>query len=75
MFLPITLKFAERYGIVYSLYIGTRPAVVLNGLKAIKEALVTKSAVFSGRPGNLLVSHVTEKKGEVTLYQTWTKYF
>ncbi|KAK2816538.1 hypothetical protein Q7C36_022809 [Tachysurus vachellii] len=58
-------RFAERYGIVYSLYIGTRPAVVLNGLKAIKEALVTKSAVFSGRPGNLLVSHVTEKKGVI----------
>ncbi|XP_027034495.1 cytochrome P450 2D15-like [Tachysurus fulvidraco] len=58
-------RFAERYGIVYSLYIGTRPAVFLNGLKAIKEALVTKSAVFSGRPGNLLVSHVTEKKGVI----------
>ncbi|XP_058239161.1 cytochrome P450 2F2-like [Hemibagrus wyckioides] len=58
-------RFAERYGNVYSLYIGTRPAVVLTGLKAIKEALVTKSADFSGRPENLLVSHFTEKKGIV----------
>ncbi|TSL34532.1 Cytochrome P450 2J5 [Bagarius yarrelli] len=58
-------RLAERFGIVYSLYIGRRPAVVLNGLKAIKEALVTKSVDFSGRPDNLLVSHMTEKKGVV----------
>ncbi|XP_053473406.1 cytochrome P450 2D3 [Ictalurus furcatus] len=58
-------RLAERYGKVYSLYIGRRPAVVLTGLKAIKEALVTKSADFSGRPENLLVSHVTEMKGVI----------
>ncbi|XP_053362027.1 cytochrome P450 2F2-like isoform X1 [Clarias gariepinus] len=46
-------KLGEQYGKIYSLYIGTKPAVVLNGLKAIKEALVTKSADFSDRPQNL----------------------
>ncbi|KAF5897979.1 cytochrome P450 2F2-like, partial [Clarias magur] len=46
-------KLAEQYGTIYSLYIGTKPAVVLNGLKAIREALVTKSADFSDRPQNL----------------------
>ncbi|KAF4094308.1 hypothetical protein AMELA_G00011540 [Ameiurus melas] len=56
---------AERYGNIYSLYLGRNPAVVLNGLKAIKEALVTKSADFSGRPQNLLVSHVTKGKGVI----------
>ncbi|KAI4884375.1 hypothetical protein NFI96_000285 [Prochilodus magdalenae] len=58
---------AECYGPVYSLYIGGRPAVVLTGLKAIKEALVTKAADFSGRPQNLLISHMTEGKGIVLL--------
>ncbi|KAB5571609.1 hypothetical protein PHYPO_G00227010 [Pangasianodon hypophthalmus] len=58
-------RLAEHYGSVYSLYLGRNPAVVLNGLKAIKEALVTKSADFSGRPQNLLVSHVTEGKGVI----------
>lgn len=53
---------------------------MLTGFKAIKEALVTKSADFSGRPRNLLASDITEKKGDVYLYnytftgyQTWTK--
>ncbi|KAM9470726.1 cytochrome P450 2F2-like [Clarias gariepinus] len=55
-------KLAKRYGKVYSLYIGTKPVVVLNGLKAIREALVTKSAEFSGRPQNML-KDVTEGKG------------
>ncbi|KAM9470724.1 cytochrome P450 2F2-like [Clarias gariepinus] len=54
---------AERYGNVYSLYLGRSPAVVLNGLNAIKEALVTKSADFSGRPQNLLISHMMDGKG------------
>ncbi|XP_053361821.1 cytochrome P450 2F2-like [Clarias gariepinus] len=54
---------AERYGNVYSLYLGRSPAVVLNGLNAIKEALVTKYADFSGRPQNLLISHMMEGKG------------
>ncbi|XP_036424085.1 cytochrome P450 2F2-like isoform X1 [Colossoma macropomum] len=56
-------KLAQRYGNIYSLYFGGRPAVVLTGLKAVKEALVTKSADFSGRPQNILVTDITEGKG------------
>ncbi|KAF5897981.1 cytochrome P450 2F2-like [Clarias magur] len=62
---PYRMELAERYGNVYSLYLGRSPAVVLNGLKAIKEALVTKSADFSGRPQNLLISHMMEGKGVI----------
>ncbi|MCJ8734451.1 hypothetical protein PDJAM_G00235500 [Pangasius djambal] len=57
-------KLAEQYGNIYSLYIGTKPVVVLNGLKAIREALVTKSADFSGRPHGL-IKDVTEGKGVI----------
>ncbi|TMS06037.1 Cytochrome P450 2D10 [Larimichthys crocea] len=50
-------KLAKRYGNVYSLFIGPRPVVVLNGLQAMKEALVNKAADFSGRPQDLMVNH------------------
>ena len=56
-------QLAEHYGNVYSLYFGARPAVVLTGLKAVKEALVTNGADFSGRPQNLLVSDAAKGKG------------
>ncbi|XP_033997062.1 cytochrome P450 2D15-like [Trematomus bernacchii] len=51
-------RLAKRYGNVYSIFIGKRPAVVINGLQALKEALVTKAADFSGRSQDLMVNHV-----------------
>ncbi|XP_061100598.1 cytochrome P450 2F2-like isoform X1 [Conger conger] len=56
-------KLSERYGKVYSIYLGRKPAVVLNGLQAMKEALVTQSVDFSGRPKGLMVNHLSEGKG------------
>ncbi|KAL7862817.1 hypothetical protein SRHO_G00118010 [Serrasalmus rhombeus] len=69
-------KLAERYGNVCSLYIGGTPAVVLTGLKAVKEAFVNKAADFSGRPQNLLISHAAEGKGIVLLDYgpTWKEH-
>ncbi|XP_076878184.1 cytochrome P450 2K1-like isoform X7 [Brachyhypopomus gauderio] len=56
-------RLAECYGNVYSLYIGRNPAVVLTGFKAVKEALVTNAADFSGRPQNLMVNSIIQKTG------------
>ncbi|KAL7848138.1 hypothetical protein AOLI_G00228560 [Acnodon oligacanthus] len=56
-------RLAKHYGNVFSLYIGRKPAVVLHGLRAIKEALVVRAADFAGRPQGLMVNHVTENKG------------
>ncbi|XP_076878164.1 cytochrome P450 2F2-like isoform X1 [Brachyhypopomus gauderio] len=53
-------RLAEHYGNVYSLYIGRNPAVVLTGIKAVKEALVTNAANFSGRQQNLMVNNITK---------------
>ncbi|KAL0968538.1 hypothetical protein UPYG_G00268160 [Umbra pygmaea] len=50
-------KLAKRYGNVFSIYIGGRPAVILNGVEAMKEALVTKALDFAGRPQDLMVNH------------------
>ncbi|KAM6980617.1 cytochrome P450 2B4-like [Aplochiton taeniatus] len=56
-------RLQRHYGNIFSLYIGTRPVVVLNGLEVIREALVTQDVKFSGRPSHMLISHVTEGKG------------
>ncbi|XP_039551127.1 cytochrome P450 2B15-like [Pimephales promelas] len=58
-------RFAERYGNIFSLYTGSRPAVFLNSFKVIKEALVTKAQDFSGRPQDFMISHISENRGVV----------
>ncbi|KAA0724464.1 Cytochrome P450 2F2 [Triplophysa tibetana] len=58
-------RLADRYGKVYSMYIGSRPTVVLNGFEVMKEALVNKAVDFAGRPQDLMVNHVTEGPGVI----------
>ncbi|XP_051238653.1 cytochrome P450 2D15-like [Dicentrarchus labrax] len=55
-------RLTKCYGNVYSLFIGPRPTVVINGLQALKEALVNKAADFSGRPQDLMVNHAVQVK-------------
>ena len=43
-------KMAQKYGDVFSLMLGNRLVVVLNGVDAIQEALVKQSTTFAGRP-------------------------
>ncbi|KAL2087431.1 hypothetical protein ACEWY4_016259 [Coilia grayii] len=58
-------RLSDQYGRVFSLFIGSRPAVVLSGVEAIKEALVTKAVDFAGRPQGLMVNHATKGKGVI----------
>lgn len=51
----------KRYGNVYSLFIGLKPAVVVSGVQAMKEAMLTKAADFAGRPQDIFVSDLTRK--------------
>ncbi|XP_022090540.1 cytochrome P450 2U1-like [Acanthaster planci] len=55
-------RLAQRYGSVFSVQLGAKLLVVLNGRKAIREALVTKSRVFSGRP-QWVLNRVNQGKG------------
>ena len=41
---------AKRYGDVFQLSVGTRKIVIVNGQRAIREALLTKGTDFAGRP-------------------------
>ncbi|XP_013883934.1 cytochrome P450 2B1 [Austrofundulus limnaeus] len=56
-------RLRKSYGNVYSLFIGPKPAVIINGLKAMKEAMVVKATDFAGRPQDLFLNDVTERKG------------
>ncbi|XP_063042620.1 cytochrome P450 2F5-like [Engraulis encrasicolus] len=58
-------KLAEQYGPVFSIFIGGRVAVVLDGQKAVREALVSQAVEFTGRPDHIMLSHMTEGKGVV----------
>nr|XP_060640769.1 cytochrome P450 2C20-like [Anolis sagrei ordinatus] len=56
-------KFSEKYGPVFTLYLGTEPVVVLHGYEAIKEALVDQGNDFSDRPKLPLAEKARKGKG------------
>ncbi|KAM4614570.1 cytochrome P450 2J6-like isoform 1-T4 [Discoglossus pictus] len=58
-------KFSETYGPVYSIYLGFTPAVVVRGLKALKEVLVAQGVEFADRPTNRITQVVSGSKGLV----------
>ncbi|KAI4882323.1 hypothetical protein NFI96_017496, partial [Prochilodus magdalenae] len=60
-------RLAKTYGNVFSLYIGRKPAVVLHGLRAVKEALMVHALDFAGRPQGLMLNHVTENKAGLVM--------
>ncbi|MEE6491136.1 hypothetical protein FKM82_016107 [Ascaphus truei] len=41
--------FSEKYGPIYTFYLGSRPTVVLCGFQILKEALIDHAEEFSGR--------------------------
>ncbi|XP_060892884.1 cytochrome P450 2F2-like [Labrus mixtus] len=58
-------RLRKSYGNVYSLYMGPRPAVVINRLEAMKAAMVNKANDFAGRPQDLFVNETTQRKGVI----------
>ncbi|XP_054865443.1 cytochrome P450 2F2-like isoform X2 [Amphiprion ocellaris] len=58
-------KLRKSYGDVYSLFLGSRPNVVINGVKAMKEAMVIKAAEFAGRPQDTFVNDVFNDNGVI----------
>ncbi|XP_030632125.1 cytochrome P450 2F2 [Chanos chanos] len=63
--MPDLERLSVRYGKVFSLYFGGRPAVILNGMSVMKEALIGKAVDFAGRPNGLLLNHLTQGKGVI----------
>nr|XP_003420838.1 cytochrome P450 2B11-like [Loxodonta africana] len=59
------LKLQEKYGDVFTVYLGPRPVVMLCGTEAIREALVDQAEVFSGRAHVAYVEQVFQGYGVI----------
>lgn len=60
-------KLRKVYGDIFCLYVGTKPFVVINGYKHLKEVFMTNGDVFSDRPVGLRVIE-GESRGEPCIY-------
>uniref|UniRef100_A0A4W2E3R4 Cytochrome P450 2B4-like n=1 Tax=Bos indicus x Bos taurus TaxID=30522 RepID=A0A4W2E3R4_BOBOX len=55
----------EKYGDVFTIYLGSRPAVILWWYEAMKEALVDQAEAFSGRGHIAIIDPVFQGTGVV----------
>ncbi|XP_003224953.2 cytochrome P450 2C31 [Anolis carolinensis] len=58
-------KISEKYGPVFTLYLGMEPVVMLNDYESIKEALIDQGNDFSARPKIPLTYKVSKDGGIV----------
>jgi hypothetical protein len=57
-------KLANKYGDVFTIYLGSRRVVVLDGYDVIHDAFVKNAHVFSGRPKTFTFTNVTGGYGK-----------
>ncbi|XP_008115537.1 cytochrome P450 2C23 [Anolis carolinensis] len=56
-------KLSQKYGPVFTMYVGTERVVVLNGYDAVKEALIDRADEFSARGKLPLADKINKGKG------------
>ena len=70
-------KWADEYGPVYSLILGTKPFIVLSSAQAVKDLLDKKSALYSDRQemyvGQVLGSGGLRLLMMVSILHVWWK--
>uniref|UniRef100_A0A4W2G4A3 Cytochrome P450 2B4-like n=1 Tax=Bos indicus x Bos taurus TaxID=30522 RepID=A0A4W2G4A3_BOBOX len=59
------LRFQQKYGDVFTVYLGPRPVVIICGTEAIREALVDQAEVFSGRAKIAVVDPIFQGYGVI----------
>ncbi|RXN08244.1 cytochrome P450 2B19-like protein [Labeo rohita] len=59
------IRSLSQYGEMATLYLGRKPAIFLNTIELVKEAMVENASSFSGRPPIPLLMWVTEGYGIV----------
>ncbi|XP_058023876.1 uncharacterized protein LOC131190556 [Ahaetulla prasina] len=64
-------KLSKKYGPVFTLWIGTKPLVVICGYEAVKNALVTHSEEFGGRPPVPFLYQITKGNGIISEDKKW----
>nr|XP_008268458.1 cytochrome P450 2C18 [Oryctolagus cuniculus] len=60
-------NFSKVYGPVFTLYIGTKPTVVLHGYEAVKEALIDLGEEFAGRGSFPVAERMNKDLGGIFL--------
>lgn len=63
----VSPQLAQTHGSVFTVWLGSTPIVVLSGFHAVKEALVSNSEQFSGRPLTPFFRDLFGEKGEFAL--------
>ncbi|KAJ8297844.1 hypothetical protein KUTeg_024375 [Tegillarca granosa] len=58
-------KYRDRYGDIYSLKMGTRLAIIVNGQDTIKDILVKNADNFSNRPDMFIFREISKFQGLV----------
>ncbi|XP_039220607.1 cytochrome P450 2C23-like [Crotalus tigris] len=64
-------KLSKKYGPVFSIWLGTKPMIVICGYEAVKDALVTHSKEFGGRPPVPNLDQVTKGYGLISEHAKW----
>ncbi|XP_046505359.1 cytochrome P450 2B11-like [Equus quagga] len=59
------IKLQEKYGDVFTVYLGPRPTIMLWGTEVIREALVDQAEAFSGRGKIAVVDQVFQGYGVI----------
>lgn len=54
----------KEYGDIFSVAIGTKWVIVINGYENLREAFVKRGDVFSERPDIFVVREITERHGK-----------
>ena len=67
------MKLGETYSDVFTVYLATKPAVVLNSYEAVTEALVKNGHTTSGRPSTFYMERV--RKGRNGKYTSNHNHF
>ncbi|XP_026978162.1 cytochrome P450 2J2-like [Sagmatias obliquidens] len=62
---PVSPHLAQAHGNVFTTWVGPTPVVVLSGFWVVKEALVSNSEQFSGRPLTPLFRDVFGERGVI----------
>ncbi|KAG8128936.1 hypothetical protein E2320_015802 [Naja naja] len=64
-------QLSKKYGPVFTIWIGTKPMVVICGYEAVKNALVIHSEEFGGRPPVPVLHQVTKGNGLISESKKW----
>ncbi|KAL8194655.1 UNVERIFIED_CONTAM: hypothetical protein K2H54_028052, partial [Gekko kuhli] len=58
---------AQKYGPIFTLYVGQKPIIFVQGFSLVKEVLLMKGREFAGRPENPIAKAMNKQKGIITV--------